>query len=108
MYCVYLLCHSTSRCTYVGITNNLERRIRQHNGELVGGAKYTKMKKQEGSWRVYGKISNLEKSMALSMEKKIHLRTKKTKGASPLERRITCIDNVLKEYDASKKLILES
>jgi len=35
------------------------------------------------------------------------LRTKKTKGTSPLERRLTCIDNVLKEY-SSKKLILEN
>lgn len=37
---VYLL-----RCAdgtlYCGTTNDLERRVRQHNGELVGGAKYT-------------------------------------------------------------------
>jgi putative endonuclease len=38
---VYLL-----RCAddslYCGITNHLEKRIKQHNGELVGGAKYTR------------------------------------------------------------------
>lgn len=28
--------------TYNGYTNNLSKRIRQHNGEIVGGAKYTK------------------------------------------------------------------
>ena len=27
---------------YCGITNNLEKRIKQHNGELKGGAKYTR------------------------------------------------------------------
>lgn len=26
---------------YCGVTNNLTRRLKQHNGELVGGAKYT-------------------------------------------------------------------
>jgi putative endonuclease len=29
--------------SYVGITNNLKRRIRQHNCEIKGGAKYTSL-----------------------------------------------------------------
>ena len=32
----------TTNRTYVGKTNNLERRLKQHNGELGGGAKATK------------------------------------------------------------------
>ena len=27
---------------YCGITNNLEKRLKQHNGEIKGGAKYTR------------------------------------------------------------------
>ncbi len=26
---------------YTGVATNVERRLRQHNGELVGGARYT-------------------------------------------------------------------
>jgi len=38
---VYLLrCRDNN--LYCGITNHLDRRIRQHNGELKGGAKYTR------------------------------------------------------------------
>ena len=30
---------------YTGITNNLEKRLRQHNGEITGGAFYTRNKR---------------------------------------------------------------
>jgi putative endonuclease len=44
MYFVYILecCDGTY---YTGITTDIGRRIRQHNGELVGGAKYTAARK---------------------------------------------------------------
>lgn len=41
LYKVYVLYHINSNKTYVGSTNNLNRRIRQHNGIIKGGAKYT-------------------------------------------------------------------
>lgn len=38
---VYLLKSTTTNKTYVGYTVNLQRRLRQHNGIIKGGAKYT-------------------------------------------------------------------
>lgn len=46
-----------SRHTYVGITNNLPRRLRQHNGELTGGAKYTRGRRP---WAVAGFVSGFQ------------------------------------------------
>jgi structure-specific endonuclease subunit SLX1 len=37
----YLLKSTTCNRTYIGATNNFKKRIRQHNGEIKGGAKYT-------------------------------------------------------------------
>lgn len=42
-YYVYIIkCSDDS--LYTGIATNLEKRIREHNGELKGGAKYTRGK----------------------------------------------------------------
>lgn len=37
---VYLL-QCSDKTLYCGVTNHLQRRLRQHNGEIKGGAKYT-------------------------------------------------------------------
>tara|TARA_Y100001958_G_C21214817_1_gene540296 strand:+ start:827 stop:1231 length:405 start_codon:yes stop_codon:yes gene_type:complete len=39
MYLVYIL--KSDNKSYVGMTNNFDRRIRQHNKEIKGGARYT-------------------------------------------------------------------
>lgn len=98
-YMVYLLINSNCNNTYIGITNNSLKRLRQHNGEIKGGAKYTAKYSKSGSWSYYGYIENLNKSIALSIEKKIQKRSKRTTGKTPLQRRLNCIDTLLsKEY----------
>lgn len=42
MYLVYVLKSQDNRYTYIGMTCDFYRRLRQHNQEIVGGAKYTK------------------------------------------------------------------
>ena len=100
-YLVYILINTIHNKTYIGITNNPIRRLRQHNCELVGGAKYTTSNKGLGEWKFYGFIKNLEKRQSLSIEKRIKIKSKKMKG-SPIERRINAINLILLDYNNLK------
>ena len=74
-YFVYILrCHDGT--LYTGITSDLSRRTRQHNGELVGGAKYTASRRPVKE--VYSKIYS-DKSSALREEQRIKSMTRKQK-----------------------------
>lgn len=55
-WCVYLLVNNKGR-TYVGSTTDVNRRLRQHNGELTGGARSTH---QKGPWELYCYISGFK------------------------------------------------
>ena len=104
-YVIYVLINTLHRKTYIGITNKPERRIRQHNGELVGGAKYTTSNKGDGQWIFYGFIKNVNKSTALSLEKKIKIRSRKISG-SPIDKRMKAIDSLLNEYNSINEIQL--
>ena len=97
-YYVYLLTHSVHNKTYLGITNNLNRRIRQHNKEIKGGAKYTSINKSDGMWSYYLTIPNLTKSKALSLERIIKNKRKKAKGKTPLDKRLYIIHQLINDY----------
>lgn len=43
-WCVYLL-HCADGSLYTGITRDVVRRLRQHNGEIAGGSRYTRTRR---------------------------------------------------------------
>ena len=43
MYCYVYIVQCSNGGLYTGVTSNLRRRIKQHNGIFKGGAQYTKM-----------------------------------------------------------------
>ena len=68
MWCCYILRNRLfPGQTYNGSTNNMKRRLRQHNEELAGGARYTKGK--GGKWEICAVLCNLPDHInALSCE----------------------------------------
>jgi len=72
---VYVLVSTVSKRTYIGMTNSPRRRLQQHNGELGGGAKYTRGCRPWKIKRLYGPY--LTRSMAC----KVEWRAKRFRGA---------------------------
>lgn len=80
-YC-YILYNNSNMKTYVGYTVDPVRRLRQHNGHLVGGARYTS--KCKGGWSFLAVITSpfLTSNLALSLEWHVkHGRFDKQKGS---------------------------
>jgi Predicted endonuclease containing a URI domain len=74
---IYLL-ECGDKSLYCGITNNLERRLKQHRGESKGGAKYTR---SHQPCRLVYKEESLSRSKALQREAVIKKMTKEAKLA---------------------------
>jgi structure-specific endonuclease subunit SLX1 len=93
---VYLL-ESSDGATYVGATVDLERRLRQHNKEIKGGAHATGVKVAKGqSWRRILYVSGFpDWSAALQFEWRFKQLSRKRPEKKPLERRIAALDQLL-------------
>lgn len=76
-HCCYILKSRNSRKTYVGYSNDPKKRLRRHNGELAGGARYTKTGRPWKHLIIIGGF--VSKNKALSFEKRLKLTKGKNK-----------------------------
>lgn len=96
MFVYFLQCSDYS--TYIGATVNLDRRLRQHNNIIKGGAKITTSKAKTGNtWRLVLYVSNFpDWRAALQFEwrwKQISRRMGKCE--TPLDRRLIALSELL-------------
>ena len=94
---VYLLI-STNGNSYVGATVDLERRLRQHNKEIKGGAHAPGVKVAQGeTWTRAAHVSGFpDWQAALQFEWRWkHLTRKYPSKMNPLERRMTALKELL-------------
>jgi structure-specific endonuclease subunit SLX1 len=96
---VYLLISDDNKASYVGSTIDLNRRLRQHNKEISGGAKATSIKVLQGmKWKRAIHISEFPTwQSCLQFEWRWKQLTRKInkKNIGVLERRIIALDNLL-------------
>ena len=73
---VYAIYSQSKTRSYVGATTNSTRRLRQHNAEIKGGAKYTRC---AHDWQYLFKVSGFVHTRALQFEWALKHTTKKRK-----------------------------
>ena len=104
---VYLL-ESTNKNTYVGATVDLERRVRQHNKELAGGAHATGMKVNRGEeWVRACHVSGFPNwQAALQFEWRWKQISRKiSPSVYPLEKRMMALKRLLSLEKSTSKAI---
>jgi len=102
---------STHGSTYIGATVDLDRRIRQHNKLIVGGARATSMKVAKGeTWSYYCYVENFPNyNEALKFEWRWkHLSRqiqKENPSLNPIEKRMEALKRLLALSKSTTKAI---
>lgn len=97
---VYLLLNDAHTRTYVGATVNPDRRLRQHNKEIVGGARAT----SNDHWTRICLVSGFPNERAALQFEWMwkHLTRKESRGA-PIERRYRALSQLLESGKSSSE-----
>ena len=106
-YFVYLL-ESTNHTTYIGATVDLDHRLRQHNGEIKGGAVATTRKVKKGE--IWKRVCHIEGfptwSECLKFEWAWKFYSRKlSKKLFPLDRRKKALETLLSLEKPTSKAI---
>lgn len=81
-----------SQKTYVGVTPDLDRRLRQHNGEIGGGARATSGRR----WERIGHVSGFpDMRAALQFEWRWKQVSRRLAVGEPLKRRLVALQTLL-------------
>jgi predicted GIY-YIG superfamily endonuclease len=105
MYVYCLL--STDGSTYIGATVDLEHRLRQHNKELVGGARATSRKVVAGhSWSCFCYVKGFPTWQAcLQFEWRWKQLSRKLSLTNPIERRKSALQTLLQLERSTTKAV---
>jgi predicted GIY-YIG superfamily endonuclease len=103
VYCLV----STDGSTYIGATVDLEHRLRQHNKELVGGARITSRKVVAGhSWTCFCYVAGFPTWQAcLQFEWRWKQISRKISNTDPLERRKLALEKLLSLERSTTKAV---
>ena len=104
MYVYLLYCENN---TYVGATVNLERRLRQHNKEIVGGARATAKKSAQGKmWERLCYVSGFpDWKSTLQFEWRWKQITRTLPKDEPILRRMKALKKLLSLEQSTSKAI---
>jgi len=97
-YVYVLLCADHS--LYCGITTNLKKRLRQHNGEIKGGAKYTR-------GRGPHRIVFIKKAMNRSIASKLEYQFKQLSRKNKIDIINQAFPHQLQELDPDQQFLLQ-
>lgn len=102
-HCVYILKSRSTLRTYVGYTTDIKRRLRQHNGEIKGGAKYTRYGRP---WECICYVIGFpDKRSAYQFEWRMHHPKRKWGKRNGINNRLKILRKVLEmEYPTSKSI----
>ncbi len=94
----YML-YTGERQTYIGATKDVERRLRQHNGEIVGGARATSIRVNQGlTWQRACYIKNIpdwRSALQIEWRWKQLGRTRFKGTRDPIQRRLKSLKYLL-------------
>ena len=77
--------------SYVGVSNDTDKRLRQHNGEITGGARYTRRYRP---WRVFARFRIHSRRAALPLEYRVKRPYATSDGTGP-KGRVAAVRRVL-------------
>ena len=106
-FCYFLEC--SDKNTYIGATVDVDRRLRQHNSEIKGGARRTTARSAGGilKWQRILYLSGFSSSQeALKFEWRWKYFSRKSSAKTPMERRIEGLSHTLKFKQFGPQLII--